>query len=86
MGCLTYGFNLYASNPWISGNAIAVLGGTALMVGGAMYGATGAQFQVGWGCQLFTGESQGRAKVEGGWSDVDVDIALLLGDTQLRAF
>jgi hypothetical protein len=55
VGCLTYAYNLYASNLWVSGNLMAVLGGSGLLLGGAMYGATGAQIQIGWGAQLFTG-------------------------------
>lgn len=62
VGCIFYAFNLYVPNLWISGNAIVVLGGTGLFVGGAMYAATGAQLQVGYGCQILTGEKRRRRK------------------------
>lgn len=52
---ITYGSNLFASNLWISGNNVAVLGGTAVLIGGVMLSATGVQLQIGFGCQTFVG-------------------------------
>lgn len=55
IGCLWYSASLYSPVIWRSGNAMGVLGGTGLLVGGNMYGATGAQNDVSWGAHLFTG-------------------------------
>lgn len=55
IGCLWYSASLFSPGIWRSGNAIAVLGGTGLIVGGAMYGATCAQLDISWGAHLLVG-------------------------------
>lgn len=45
-------YTLFSSYPYMSGKVLCVLGGTATMIGGGSFYATGAQAQLGWGIDL----------------------------------
>lgn len=45
-------YTLFSSYPYMSGKVLCVLGGTATMIGGGSFYATGAQLQLGWGIDL----------------------------------